>query len=67
MRELILLQINLLIPVSVSPHEKEILMLLNKNILELLIWIVLVDILAQRIRNCFKCFKTVLTDAATKN
>lgn len=36
-RELILLNINLMIPFSVPPHEKEILMLLNKNILELLI------------------------------
>lgn len=66
-RELILLKINLMIPFSVSPCEKEILMLLNKNILELLIWIVLVGILAQRIRNCFKFFKTILTDASTKN
>lgn len=67
MRELILLQINLMIPVSVSPREKETLMLLNRSILELLIWIVLVSILAQRIRNWFKCFKTALTDAITKS
>lgn len=34
--------------------------------LELLIWIVLVGILAQRIENSFKFFKTILTDASRK-
>lgn len=51
---------------SLSLYEKETSVLLNKNILELLIWIVLVGILAQRIENSFKFFKTILTDASRK-
>lgn len=67
MRKLILLRSSLMILFSVSSCGKKILMLLNKTILELLIRIVLVGILAHRIRNCLKFFTTILSDGAKEN
>lgn len=67
MRKPILLQSSPMMLFSVSSCGKKILMLLNKTMLELLIRIVLVGILAQRIRNCLKFFATLLSDAATEN